>query len=406
VGYFNAGTIEFLLDARGEFFFMEMNTRVQVEHPVTEMVTGLDLVEWQLRVAAGEPLPAQAAALSLRGHAIEARVYAENPQAGFLPSTGTLKHLHVPEGAVAFAVGALPDAPTPAAVRVDAGVRQGDAISPHYDPMILKLIVWGQDREQALHRLREALAETRVVGVSTNLEFLKRVAASVPFSAPQLDTGLIARNLATLVPPPAPAPRQALALACASLLVAEEAAAAAELDPWAQPSGWRLNEEAVRTLRFAGETGPVEARVRYGRGGHVLATAEGEWPLQAQGEGEGLTVLLGTERVQGTVVADGHRLHVFQGGLHHVLEAYDPFAAGDVAAAGNLSAPMPGKLVALLVAPGAAVRKGAPLLVMEAMKMEHTVTAPADGTVKAFRFQPGQQVAEGASLVDFEAAAP
>jgi 3-methylcrotonyl-CoA carboxylase alpha subunit len=243
----------------------------------------------------------------------------------------------------------------------------------------------------------------RIVGVSTNVEFLKRVLASAPFAQAQLDTGLIARNHATLFPPVAPPPREVLALACASLLAGEEAAAKGERDPWAQPSGWRLNEEAVRSLRFTCAAGPVQAWIRYGRQGYVLQTVEGAWPLALAAVGPALTVLLGGERVHGTVVPEGARLHVFAGGLHHLLERFDPFASGSAdAALGALTAPMPGKLVALLATPGAPLARGAPLLVMEAMKMEHTVTAPAAGRVRAFLFQPGQQVAEGATLVDFE----
>ena len=229
-----AGTVEFIANQDGSFYFMEMNTRLQVEHPVTEMITGTDLVEWQLRVAAGEPLPKQQHELAINGHAIEARIYAENPEKGFLPSIGTLRHLATPD-AVSFELGGAVS--VPAGVRIDSGVRAGDAISPFYDPMIAKLIVWGADRKQALARMAQALSEYQVVGLATNIAFLKRLVEGQAFSTADLDTGLIERNQDALFPAPQAAPKAALALAVVSLIAAEKQSAAAQsrtnpADPW------------------------------------------------------------------------------------------------------------------------------------------------------------------------------
>ena len=212
--------MEFIANQDGSFYFMEMNTRLQVEHPVTEMITGTDLVEWQLRVAAGQPLPKTQDELAIHGHSIEARIYAENPEKGFLPSIGTLRHMDTP-GAVSFELGGTPGG-APAAVRIDSGVREGDAISPFYDPMIAKLIVWGADRTQALARMSQALAEFQIVGLATNIAFLKRLVEGAAFSSADLDTGLIERNSDTLFPPANAAPVGALALAAVALIEAEK----------------------------------------------------------------------------------------------------------------------------------------------------------------------------------------
>ncbi|MCL4185705.1 MAG: ATP-grasp domain-containing protein, partial [Burkholderiaceae bacterium] len=228
VGYVGAGTVEFIADPSGAFWFMEMNTRLQVEHPVTEMITGFDLVEWQLRVAAGQPLPATQESLRIHGHALEARVYAENPDKGFLPSTGTLRHLRTPPAATFSHVleGAAHD--EPAAVRIDSGVREGDTITPHYDPMIAKLIVWGRDRDHALARMSQALAGFEVVGPSTNVGFLSRLVACDAFARAELDTGLIEREKAVLMPPPSRPPLLLRAIAAAAVLAGEIDEAAAE----------------------------------------------------------------------------------------------------------------------------------------------------------------------------------
>ncbi|WP_019139814.1 acetyl/propionyl/methylcrotonyl-CoA carboxylase subunit alpha [Noviherbaspirillum massiliense] len=403
VGYVGAGTVEFIANQDGSFYFMEMNTRLQVEHPVTEMITGLDLVEWQLRVAAGEPLPLRQEELAIHGHAIEARVYAENPEKGFLPSIGTLKHLRTPQAA-AFETGHA-EQDEAAAVRIDSGVREGDAISPFYDPMIAKLIVWGKDREQALARMAQALSEYQIVGLATNIAFLKRVVESPAFAQANLDTGLIERHQDALFPRVQPAALPVLALAAASLLASEGRAAAN--DPWGSTNGWRMNGVLKRTLEFADDAGSYPVVVSYHQDGWTVqqGTAAATMILVSQ-KGNDLVVKLDGQTVRGTVVRDGETFHVFHEGGHAALSYNDPLAhAGEAEAeGGRLTAPMPGKIVAMLVDKGSKVDKGAPLLIMEAMKMEHTIAAPANGTVEDFLYAVGDQVAEGAQLLVFQAA--
>jgi len=413
VGYVGAGTVEFIANQDGSFYFMEMNTRLQVEHPVTEMITGTDLVEWQLRVAAGQPLPKKQHELAIHGHAIEARVYAENPEKGFLPSIGTLHYMDTPSH-VAFELGG--SAVLPAAVRIDSGVRQGDAISPFYDPMIAKLIVWGADRAQALARMAQALSEFHIVGLATNIAFLKRLVEGQAFATADLDTGLIERNHAALFPPAGPAPAGVLALAAASLLDGERGInlSANPADPWTSTHGWRMNGHYRRQLSFADDYAASTEAKAYALG--VTYHPKG-WTLELEGGRHALALLARDEdrlairldgnAVQGTVRREGELLHVFSGGTHHVLAWEDPLAhAGEhEAAGGRLTAPMPGKVVAVIAANGQTVRKGEPLVIMEAMKMEHTISAPSDGLVEEVLYQVGDQVADGAPLLAFKAAA-
>ncbi|UVW28711.1 acetyl/propionyl/methylcrotonyl-CoA carboxylase subunit alpha [Massilia sp. H6] len=409
VGYVGAGTVEFIANQDGSFYFMEMNTRLQVEHPVTEMITGTDLVEWQLRVAAGQPLPKKQSELAIHGHSIEARIYAENPEKGFLPSIGTLRHMDTP-AAVEFELGG--SSLVPAAVRVDSGVREGDAISPFYDPMIAKLIVWGADRNQALARLSQALAEFQIVGLATNIAFLKRLVEGEAFSGADLDTGLIERHGETLFPAPAAAPLGALALAALALGTSEtQRGSANPAEPWAQASGWRLNSAYRRVLSFTDEFTGKEGSYQVG----LTYTSHG-WEIDANGErqplalvrqsGAELSIRLGDSSLHGSVRRDGEQFHVFTGGRHYTLAYNDPMAhAGEQeAAGGRLTAPMPGKVVAVLVEAGQQVKKGDALVIMEAMKMEHTIAAPSDGLVEEVLYQVGDQVADGASLLAFKAA--
>jgi 3-methylcrotonyl-CoA carboxylase alpha subunit len=401
VGYVGAGTVEFIADQDGTFFFMEMNTRLQVEHPVTEMITGLDLVEWQLRVAAGQPLPLQQEQLSIRGHALEARIYAEDPDKGFLPSTGRLVHLAPPAESLH--------------VRVDTGVEQGDEISPHYDPMIAKLIVWDESREQALARMLQALAQYRVVGVSNNVGFLSRLVGCPAFSQADLDTGLIERENDFLFPAGGAAsepPREAwLALTLAELLREQVLAgkqAARHADPhspWHRRDGWRANLAARRSLIFRHSETEKSLPITYSGNGYAIACDGQE--TQASGKllaDDQLLLDLQGRRLNVTVVVAGERRHVFLHGRVYVFSCIDPlFHAGEGGGAeGGLTAPMPGKVIALLAEEGSTVDKGAPLLILEAMKMEHTITAPSAGLVKAFRFGVGDQVGDGAELLDFE----
>ncbi len=412
VGYVGAGTVEFIANQDGSFYFMEMNTRLQVEHPVTEMITGTDLVEWQLRVAAGEPLPKQQHELAINGHAIEARIYAENPEKGFLPSIGTLRHLATP-GAVSFELGGAANS-APAGVRIDSGVRAGDAISPFYDPMIAKLIVWGADRKQALARMAQALSEYQVVGLATNIAFLKRLVEGQAFATADLDTGLIERNHDSLFPAAQAAPREALALAVVSLLAAEKRDAAATsanpADPWGVALGWRMNQPYLRALSFSDEYAePYLTHVSYRADGWLLsvgADAQPEALGLASQDVDGYSIKLGARAVRGAVRRDGDVLHVFTGGAHYQLTYNDPMAhAGEAEAeGGRLTAPMPGKVVAVLATKGQEVKKGDALVIMEAMKMEHTIAAPHDGVVDDILYGVGDQVADGAPLLAFKTA--
>ncbi len=410
VGYVGAGTVEFIADPDGNFFFMEMNTRLQVEHPVTEMITGLDLVEWQLRVAAGEPLPLAQEALRIRGHAIEARVYAENPDKGFLPSTGRLTHLATPP-AVEFRVGT--DGGEPAAVRIDSGVRAGDVISPYYDPMIAKLIVWGADREQAIDRMSRALAAFEVVGPTTNIDFLGRLMASRAFSQADLDTALIEHERPALFPPKQAPSTGRLAQAAAAVLAREAQDAAGGSDPWSMPNGWRPNGRLRRVLSFQSGRDSHEVTVEYGVDGYTMQRAgDGDGDVEPLAltslvlAGTRLSGLAGGRSVAVSAVFAGETLHLFDAAGHLPLHYEPPLAhAGDDAdEGGRLTAPMPGKVIALLVEAGAKVHKGQPVAVIEAMKMEHTLAAPGDGTVTELRYAVGDQVAEGAQLVGFEQA--
>ena len=403
VGYVGAGTVEFIVpqgDAQdGTFYFMEMNTRLQVEHPVTEMITGLDLVEWQLKVGAGETLPLRQEQLVIRGHALEARIYAEDPDKGFLPSVGKLIHLAPPAETLH--------------VRVDTGVEQGDEISPHYDPMIAKLIVWDETRERALARMLQALADYRVVGVSNNIGFLSRVVACPAFAQADLDTGLIERERAFLFPELAEPPAEAWLVAALAELIRDQQYAAAEAtesrdphSPWHARDGWRLNGNARREIRL--RAGESEKVVSAGYSGDCYSLEfEGQCITAAgcfTGSSE-LRVDLGGRRINVTVVSANGKRHVFIDGVSFIFAVIDPlFHAGSGGGAeGGLTAPMPGKVIALIAAVGARVEKGAPLLILEAMKMEHTIAAPTCGTVKAFRFIVGEQVSDGAELVEFEA---
>jgi 3-methylcrotonyl-CoA carboxylase alpha subunit len=410
IRYTGAGTVEFITGQDGSFYFMEMNTRLQVEHPVTEMITGLDLVKWQLAVAAGEPLPLKQKELGFRGHAIEARIYAENPAKGFLPSTGTLRHLRTPE-AIEFRVPAdeLRDE-LRGAVRVDSAVRQGDAITPHYDPMIAKLIVWGEDRDTALGRMRAALAAYEIVGVSTNVEFLARTVASKAFSTADLDTGLIERCRAELFPADAGASDEEFAAAAFAELLAEEAQAAATAkasgdpySPWDRVDGWRLNLGSHHELAFAQGDRVCKVQIHFAPDGYRLWVDGRDYPLAGSEEEGVLHVTLGNASFRVRAVRDGADWHLFRDGRHRVLTLQSAQTAPEPdTAAGSLAAPMPGKVLQVLVQVGANVAKGAPLVILEAMKMEHTIAAPHDGRVAEIHFKAGEQVNEGADLLRLE----
>lgn len=378
IGYVGAGTVEFLLDARGDFFFMEMNTRLQVEHPVTEAITGLDLVAWQLRVAAGEALPLTQAQVPLHGHAIEVRLYAEDTDQGFLPASGTLQ---------------LYREPTPGpGRRVDSGVEEGDEVSPFYDPMLAKLIAWGDSREQARQRLLAMLDETAVGGFATNLAFLQRLLAHPAFAAAELDTGFIERYRDALLPAPGELPEAFWTLAAQAWL-ATLPAAADPTSPWASRQGWRLGGPPLVSLRLSC------------RGGVRPVTLPGSSAVELRGDrlhwqADGI-------RQSARFYRRGQTLFLEWENRFEAVTWADPLAeVARQADAGGLTAPMNASVVAVSVAVGDTVDAGTPLVVLEAMKMEHSIRAPRAGVVTALFCSPGELVAEGTALVELEESAP
>ena len=395
VGYVGAGTVEFLYEDE-RFHFIEMNTRLQVEHAVTEMITGLDLVEWQLRVAAGEPLPLEQRAIRQRGHAFEARIYAEDPRREFLPAVGRLTHLAPPaEGEH---------------VRVDSGVRAGDEISVHYDPLIAKLVVWDEDRDAALRRLRGALADYEVAGVTTNVEFLAAIAAQPAFAAGEIDTGFIERHRAALIPALAPVADEDLALLALAVLLrrnAESRAAPAALadpsSPWRDSSGWRLNADNHHELRLRDGAVLLEVVLHFRRAGFEVELPAGRRIVAGQATlaGSALIAVLDGVRLHATVVVDGQHLVLLRDGRSRRVQLDDPMAraAEQEGGSGRLTAPMPGAIVAVLVKAGEAVERHQALIVLEAMKMEHTMRAPAAGVVAKLNVRVGEQVTDGAELL-------
>ena len=408
IGYVGAGTVEFLLDSSpgqdGAFYFMEMNTRLQVEHPVTEMITGQDLVEWQLRVAMGEPLPCRQDELTITGHSFEARIYAEDPEQDFLPATGLLTRFALDlEGA---GLGADQ-------VRLDSGVESGDTVSMHYDPMLAKLIVHGVDRDAALATLNRALASLDVQGVVTNRAFLQRLANHPGFKNVELDTRFIERNEATLF---APRPFSTENYASAALIGLHQLAQECKSDsPWDRHDGFRLN--APHTIRIA-LCDPASAQAADNDSAVVVvegkrATLDTRWQLTIGNstltaslqplEGDAVAITLNGHRRRLQAYKDGHVVVMAEpsGETRLFWRRIDAIDHGHHEAESTLTAPMNGTVVALLVEPGAQVEKGMPLMVMEAMKMEHTMTAPADGSIETFHFQAGDTVSQGAVLLDF-----
>ena len=407
VGYVGAGTVEFIVEQseRGmDFFFMEMNTRLQVEHPVTEAITGLDLVEWQLRVACGEPLPLAQDQVRIQGHAIEARICAENPERDFLPATGPLVVYRTPP-AQSF---------SPGMVRVDSGVREGDTISPFYDPMIAKLIVHAPTREAALAQLDLALTQLHIVGLSHNIEFLRHVVRSPSFANAVLDTALIERESAVLFgQTPVPAhvcAAFALAQYRHALHSAEQPNTHAWVDPFARRDAWTL--QATRRWHgqgeWQGQAVQVSSMAGVGQAEVLRVQAEGvDWQgaWRWQATEAGLTVWLGDQPWRAQVHTHGGVMHVFTPEGAAAWRWIDPLAhqADAAATQGNLNAPMPGKVLSFAVQVGQVVSAGQALAVLEAMKMEHTIVAPIDGTVAELLYAPGDPVNEGAPLLRLEA---
>jgi 3-methylcrotonyl-CoA carboxylase alpha subunit len=403
IGYRGAGTVEFIADQDGTFFFMEMNTRLQVEHPVTEAITGQDLVEWQLIVAAGGKMPLSQEELRIDGHAVEVRLYAEDPARNFLPSTGTLVHLKLPQEG--------------AHVRVDTGVRPGDTVTPFYDPMIAKVIVHDRDRTSALRRMAALMGETEVVGVTTNSVLLKALCAHPAFVGGEVDTGFIERHRATLFTKPAPTGDRAFAVATlARLLEWQDAAKPAAGDPWSpwnEQTGFRLLDEGHEEVSWKdGEREVVVIARRLRRGGFRLELPDGTCEARVQRLADGsLSVGLDEDTFLATVVRrialdGGIDYTLFMDGSSLRLRLIDPLDVTQYEATASadamVRAPLPGKIIDLRVKAGDSVSKGQALLVLEAMKMEHTLAAPADGTVKSLRYAVGEQVPEGAELVEFQ----
>ena len=408
VNYVGAGTVEFIVEQRDggmQFFFMEMNTRLQVEHPVTEAITGLDLVEWQLRVASGEKLPLLQDQLVMAGHAIEARICAENPDNNFLPATGKLAVYGLPacvnfEGMQAGVK-----------VRVDSGVRQGDAISPFYDSMIAKLVVLGSTRQEALARLDAALAQTHIVGLNTNVQFLRNVVQSRAFSSADLDTALIPREAASLFKQDKVGRNTAVAAAVAHTLQIERARSQRATpggwrDPFAAHDAWQPYALTQRRFGFEFGGAPVQATLTYLHDGALQLQVDGDAPVQAfvfeaADQVDGLDFFAHGQQQSARVYAHNGTLHVFTARGATQIRVVDLLAhVGEAQAeGGRLTAPMPGKVVSFAVKAGDKVSKGQALAVMDAMKMEHTIASPADGVVAELLYAAGDQVLEGAELL-------
>ncbi|ALZ76771.1 acetyl/propionyl/methylcrotonyl-CoA carboxylase subunit alpha [Rheinheimera sp. F8] len=399
IGYAGAGTVEFLFDEDGSFYFMEMNTRLQVEHPVTEMITGQDLVKWQLLVASNQSLPLAQAEIPLDGHAIEVRVYAEDPDNNFLPATGKLTYLRQPD--------------EHRHVRVDTGVVEYDEVSPFYDPMIAKLIVWDESRDRAIARMRRALDDYRIAGVKTNLGFLSRLVSHPAFAAAELDTHFIEHHQAELFAPEQSEPQQALLLAALYLLLLQQPKTNGN-SPWSCGYGWRLNEAAQ--VRFTLQHGDVaqQVHIQSTTTGHKLCV--GDYCIEAKAELNADVLTATLSGAQGSHHQFQVRVSQYQQSsqqktvsvfIRHqrfdfVYQTQVEVAAADESA-GSLKAPMNGTVVAVMASAGQRVQSGETLLVMEAMKMEYAIKAPANGIVNTVFYQAGDLVKDGAELVDFSA---
>ena len=408
VNYVGAGTVEFIAEQDGTFYFMEMNTRLQVEHPVTEMIAGYDLVEWQLRVANNEPIPVQQEDLAINGHAIEVRIYAENPDNDFLPSIGLLSHLSFPDH-LSFV-----NAP----VRVDSGIRQGDSISPFYDPMIAKLIVWGADREQAIARMRQALLGTHIIGLHTNVSFLYRLMTNAAFTNADLDTGLIEKNQETLFPPAQAIATKALAYVAASYLakhglknsLAAKNTPVGYRDPWDSSDYWRLRQGEGTTITVEDDSNEYLLKVNQHNTDQWILTLDSSehdfaWEATTSADSPDsyeIKLALDGTLSQGKVVLTGEEIYLYTQDGQTRLRVPDTLAhagEGDDVGGGGLTAPMPGKVINIQVNVGDKVEPGDVLLVMEAMKMEHSITAATGGVVEEIFFAVGDQVTEGAELI-------
>jgi len=401
VNYVGAGTVEFIMDSDGTFYFMEMNTRLQVEHPVSEMITKTDLVHWQISVAAGNRLPLLQDQIKLHGHALEARIYAETPLNNFLPDTGKLIHLSTP---------------TPLSrehMRIETGVIQGDEVSVFYDPMIAKLVIWEKDRNSAIKSLKNALDQYKVVGPNTNVQFLKDLITHRAFIAGDVETGFIQRFKDDLLKEPAPVSPHAIAQVVLFQLLNDNqftnATAPESNSPNTTLSGWRLNERNKRTIQFKdGEhsvnvtayynhDGSYELSIHAGNKRHELKRVTGK--LLENGH---MTTEIDGHRINGTVVFDGNEIHVFTGSERGLLTLKEPaYLKHDQADASSILTPMPCKVTKVMVSIGQVVQKDQPLIALEAMKMEHIIKAPFAGKIEKIYYPEGSLVAEKQKLVSF-----
>jgi 3-methylcrotonyl-CoA carboxylase alpha subunit len=394
VNYVGAGTIEFVSDGK-DVFFIEMNTRLQVEHPVTEMITGINLVEWQLRVAFGEKLPLTQAEIGFNGHAIEARVYAENPNKNFMPSVGRIRTWHVP--------------PAVDGLRIDAGYREGDAVSPHYDAMLAKVIAWAPTRQAAIDRLNRGLQQIDVRGVVTNIPFLSALVTHQDVRANAIDTGFIERELKNLTATANAPGDLELCAAVAAILVHEHGAARAEAhSPW-QSFGWMPVGRRQRSFVFRqGQGGEHQVTLHYGNGPSTVTIGERELALAYSVNNAGeidLTLDGLTSRI--VSVIEGHELYLRTRNGRFDLHWVDPFGGDDEEQVGEdkIAAPLPGTVVAILAEEGAVLEKGAAILTLEVMKMEQTLRAPFAGVLKKIKCKVGDIVQEGVELAEMEPAA-
>ena len=400
IDYVGAGTVEFLIEAERMgapdcFYFMEMNTRLQVEHPVSEMIAGVDLVEWQIRVADGEALPMTQDQIQLDGHAVEVRLYAEDPSRDFRPSPGPLDHFRTP----------LEDTH----VRIDTGVREGDEVTMHYDPMIAKVIGWDRDRTSAIARLGQALEQTHVVGTTTNLDFLSAICGSAAFIEADLDTGFIEQNAKTLFPEAGAVDAATLALAALAELIWQGDAAARKgrvggdpYSPWQMNDGWRVNDRGHVDLPFRDGEEEVTVVAYMDGAGYRMVIREKELTVRGAFDAEGrLAAEIDGHRVTASVIRHGEERHILGPLGTRQLAYVNPHQAQASSGShgGRLTSPLPGRVVSVAVAAGDFVSAGQTLMVIEAMKMEHSIAAPAAGTVETVHFSEGDQVDEGAELL-------
>jgi len=389
IGYSGAGTIEFIVDVskgldNAAFYFMEMNTRLQVEHPVTELITGQDLVDWQLRIAAGERLPLTQADIPLNGHAFEVRLYAEDPENNFMPQTGKISHFSIPGEGTHF--------------RLDTGVEAGDEVSIHYDPMIAKLIVWDRDRDGALRQMSKALRATVVAGLKTNLEFLGRIIDHPTFAKADIDTGFIERHRDYLMPEGKVADHNILALASMAELEPHQTGP----DPWGFSDGWRMNLNLQTLLTFVDHDEKREIQVTYRKKGFHLLIEGDELEVQIlRHDGVELDIAVNGHKVSAKVIQNGQDFTIFHGATVSYLHHYLPGAEGEDEDSGGgvIITPMPGKVSQVMVKDGEVVEAGQPLMILEAMKMEHTIKAQISGTIEGFALAAGDQVADGQILI-------